>query len=323
MLCVWGLGTTYGQGSFAPPAGQPGSTAIHKDALVFTSWATSAEVNRGYQVIGDPSSGYPTFGNALSPLGRPGENGVVSLGDGGTLTLFFADGIRDGTGPDFAVFENSFSDHFLELGFVEVSSDGRNFTRFPAITEVDTHQQLDAFGLMDATQLYNFAGKYRSGYGVPFDLHELAGTPGLNVQHITHVRVVDVVGSLDPLFASYDAHGNKVNDPFPTPFPSGGVDVDAVGVIHRSPLGVPSVSKPVIQLSPNPFRQTVKVSWGPDSEFRKMTIYSTTGMRLKQYTVSGHQSEMRLDLQALPAGLYLIELLGPHRRAVALLTRQE
>jgi hypothetical protein len=70
-------------------------------------------------------------------------------------------------------------------------------------------------------------------YGTPFDLEELKDSLMINIDSITQVRIVDVVGSIDPAFARYDSKGNRINDPFPTPFPSGGFDLDAVGVIHE------------------------------------------------------------------------------------------
>jgi len=46
-------------------------------------------------------------------------------------------------------------------------------------------------------------------YGTPFDLEEMIGIIGLNVDSITHVKVIDVVGSINPLYASYDKyHGH-------------------------------------------------------------------------------------------------------------------
>jgi hypothetical protein len=62
---------------------------------------------------------------------------VVSLGNGGTVTLQF-DGARivDGPGPDFIVFENAFfiggdsNQIFAELGTVAVSEDGVDFVAF-------------------------------------------------------------------------------------------------------------------------------------------------------------------------------------------------
>jgi hypothetical protein len=52
------------------------------------------------------------------------------------------------------------------------------------------------------------------------------------------VRVVDVVGSIDPAYARRDSDGRIVNDPWPTDFPiigNGGFDLDAIGVFHLVP----------------------------------------------------------------------------------------
>ena len=74
---------------------------------------------------------------------------VVSLGNGGSITLTFAEPIRNGAGFDFAVFENGHVDTFLELAFVEVSSDGAVFVRFDStyLGEVPVSQ----YGAHDAT----------------------------------------------------------------------------------------------------------------------------------------------------------------------------
>ena len=55
---------------------------------------------------------------------------MVSLGKGGSITLSFDPPVSNGDGWDFAVFENGFEDTFLELAYVEVSSDGVVFVRF-------------------------------------------------------------------------------------------------------------------------------------------------------------------------------------------------
>jgi hypothetical protein len=47
------------------------------------------------------------------------------------------------------------------------------------------------------------------------------------------VRIRDVVGSIKPEYATLDSKGNPINDPWPTTFPTGGFDLDAVGVIHE------------------------------------------------------------------------------------------
>jgi len=231
-------------GPFAPQAGQPDSTAIAGNDPRFVEWASSVQsLVRGPQNIANPSLGLASFGtpgNALGPSDAATNfSGVVSLGDGGQITLGFDKPIRNGTGPDFAVFENGFASGslaFLELGFVEVSSDGTNFFRFDATSDTPTASQVASFGLLDATNLNNLAGKYIAGFGTPFDLEELAGrSPLLDVDDVRFVRIVDVVGSINPLYATNDSFGNIVNDPWPTASSSSGFDLDAVGAINVVP----------------------------------------------------------------------------------------
>lgn len=217
---------------FAPAAGKPGSTAIFKDDTSIVQWATSCKILRGRAQINQPDSGYATVGTENAALGKAGTNGVVSLGDGGIATLTFASPITNKPGPDFAVFENAFLDTFLELAFVEVSSDGQTFVRFPSTSLTDTSKQVEAFGALKPEQLDGFAGKYRALYGVPFDLEQLKDSLGIDIQAITHVRIIDVIGTMIDSLATRDAGNRKVNDPWPTPFPSSGFDLDAVGVIH-------------------------------------------------------------------------------------------
>src|SRR3954451_22815791 len=120
-------------GPYAPAAGQPGATAISRDDPQIIAWGSAvAELVRGPQQIGDSELGDATAGTAAFALGPSDATTsspfpVVSLGDGGWLTMNFAQPITNGTGADFVVFENGFSDTFLELAFVEVSSDGVNF----------------------------------------------------------------------------------------------------------------------------------------------------------------------------------------------------
>ena len=223
---------------FAPPAGQPGSTAMHKDSAAFVAWATGCKIIRGYQDLSDPSLGYATVGDSTAAIGKSDVAKVVSLGDGGAAILTFKRPIKNEAGNDFAVFENSFNDTFLELAFVEVSSDGVHFFRFPAVSNTQDTLQMGNDASIDARHLNNLAGKYRSTYGTPFDLEELAGIPELNIDRITHVKIIDAVGSIDPLYATIDKNGKKINDPWPTGFASSGFDLDAIGVIHQEALSV-------------------------------------------------------------------------------------
>ncbi|OFY63827.1 MAG: hypothetical protein A3H98_00090 [Bacteroidetes bacterium RIFCSPLOWO2_02_FULL_36_8] len=218
---------------FSPAVGNPGTSAIHKDSSVFISWATDCHVNRGFMDISNPSLGFATAGDSSMSLGKAGENGVVSLGDGGIAVLTFISPIKNGVGWDFAVFENSFSDDFLELAFVEVSSDGINFFRFPVTSLTQDTVQIGTFGLLDPKKINNLAGKYRAMYGTPFDLEELSDIAGLDINRITHIKIIDVTGSINENYSTFDQYGVKINDPYPTPFESGGFDLDALGVIHQ------------------------------------------------------------------------------------------
>ena len=226
-------------GPYAPAAGQPGSTAIAYNSPQIVAWATTVQdLTRGPLNIANPGGGLASFGSGASALGPTGidTTAVVSLGDGGHITLGFAQPITDGPGYDFAVFENGLSDTFLELGFVEVSSDGNNFFRFPSISLTPTATQVGSFGALDPTNLNDIAGKYRVGFGTPFDLQELSGvSPLLDINDVKFVKIVDVVGSINPLFATLDSANNPVNDPYPTAFASGGFDLDGVGVINQVP----------------------------------------------------------------------------------------
>jgi len=251
--CIWLQCPGFVTAQYAPPVGHPGTTALYKDSTAFVGWATQCSINRGWQDVSDTTIGLASGGDSSMAVGIAGSNGVICLGDGGSATLMFEWPLVNGPGWDFAVFENSFDDFFLELAFVEVSSDGENFYRFPAHSLTDTAQQTTSFDSTDATRINNLAGKYRGMYGTPFDLEELKENSELDLLRITHIRIVDVVGCLASPFASYDTAGNKVNDPWPTPFPTGGFDLDAVGVIWNQTNGL-SENTPheKLQLSPNP-----------------------------------------------------------------------
>jgi PEP-CTERM motif-containing protein len=239
LLAITLLGSSAWAGPYAPPAGQPGSTAIANTSPLFVEWANGFQnLIRGPLDIANPGGGNASFGTGNEALGPADGNSshVVSLGDGGQITLGFAQPITNGPGADLAVFENSFSDIFLELAFVEVSSNGVDFVRFPAVSLTQSTTQVGTFGSLDATNLDNLAGKYRGGFGTPFDLSQVAGlSVNVDVNHIQFVRVIDVIGTIAPALGSRDSLGNLVNDPYPTAFASGGFDLDGVGVIHAIP----------------------------------------------------------------------------------------
>jgi hypothetical protein len=212
-------------GPYAPAAGQPGSTAISKSDSAIVGWAT------GYENYAFGPNVDATWRTPAKALGQAvGDSfDVVCLGDGGQITLTFAQPIFDGPGSDFAVFENGFSDTFLELAYVEVSSNGTDFFRFA--NDSLTPGPVGGFGSIDPTNLSGLAGKYRQGFGTPFDLTGLANvSPLLDVNHVGYVRIRDVVG--DGTYT--DTSGSLIYDLYPTTG-SGGFDLDAVAVLHAVP----------------------------------------------------------------------------------------
>jgi hypothetical protein len=228
---------------------------------LFVSWADSV-------VDYSPATGVHTNGNpivdpywqfsgeALGPV--TGDNfAVVSLGDldaaaiaadlqPGSLTVSFATPIRNYTGADFAIFENGFlslyntgghgvNGVFAELAYVEVSSDGVHFARFPSISL--TEDLVGGYGSIDPTQVFNLAGKHVNSYGdswgTPFDLEDLREHPMvldglLDLDAVSHIRIVDIPGSGDFL----DSQGNPIYDAWVT-WGSGGADIEAIGAIGQ------------------------------------------------------------------------------------------
>lgn len=290
--------------SYAPAAGIPGSTAIHKESVSFTGWATGIDVTRGHINASDPdeTASGSNFANAGQPdyvLGFPDGN-TVSLGDGGFAICTFASPIVNGNGFDFAVFENG-STAYLELAFVEVSSDGVHFFRFPSHSETQTATQLGTFGTPVADYLNNLAGKYGALYGTPFDLSELADDDLLDKNNITHVKVIDVVGSVNAEFGHADSFGNLVNDSFPTPFNSGGFDLQAIGVIHQQ-LGLQDNGLKSVVLYPNP---TSGVSTIDIKGAFELEISDASG-KMIAHKKSGNNDQV--DVSAFANGIYFVKI---------------
>lgn len=291
-----------GYAQFAGPAGSPNTTAIYKDSSIIISWATECKIVRGWKDMADTTLGKVSLGDSTKALGKADGTGVVSLGDGGYAILTFSTAIADGQGYDFVVFENSFNGTFLELAFVEVSSDGISFFRFPSVYLLQDTLQYDNAANMDCSKINNLAGKYIANYGTSFDLSELAGIPGLDLNNITHVKIIDVVGSIQNNFARYDSQGHKINDPYPTPFASGGFDLDAVGVIHQQPIGITeNAFNSIVKIYPNPFTDKIMVEKS-FYENVQLVIYNSEGKKLFEKIIDSPFES--IDLSMLPGGLY-------------------
>lgn len=296
--------------NFPGPVGQQGSTAIKRDSTIFKAWATEIVVERGYLNKADTNyfldgTNRASFGQDSFALGPAsvGTYDVVSLGDGGVATLKFGVAISNGPGFDFAVFENSFTDSFLELAFVEVSSDGEHFYRFPSISNTSVVSQIGSFSSIDARNIHNLAGKYRGGYGTPFDLEELDDAEFLDKNYIVYVRIVDVVGSILESIATVDSEGHIVNDPFPTPFETGGFDLDAIGVINYTTLGIQDhLSKTTLEVFPNPFSDYFSMY---ASEEMQISVCGLEGQVIDRFNLS-KEERLEMDFSSYRSGVYVI-----------------
>ena len=294
-------------GVFCGAVGTEGCDAIAQDSSIIVGWATGCTVVRGPVDIVNPDGPRVHYGTDNAGVGPAGviTTDAVSLGDGGTATLTFAHPIRNGAGPDFAVFENPFNDYFLELAFVEVSTDGERFVRFPATSLTQTDSQVVSY--VEPSDIHNLAGKYRVGYGTPFDLAELADSAGIDIDSIVFVRLVDVVGCIDPQYATYDAYGHIVNDPYPTndtQWGSGGFDITGVAVIHENnPSGVEQAETVVSRLWPNPTTGRVRID---AAQVNKVEVMDLVGR-----CVALFKNTNSLDLSGLVNGTYMLRVTLP------------
>ena len=249
----------------APDPGIPGFVGPNGDGKteygtvnpIFITWAsTVVDYSPANQEIDDG------FATTTKPLGLvTGDNfDIVSLGDldqdqinagelPGSITLGFDLPIANGDGPDLAVFENGFisgsmGNIFAELGYVEVSTDGIVFARFPSIYLASG--EVGGYGNVDPTYVYNLAGKHVNAYGdswgTPFDLSTLAQAPevlngSVDLNSINYVRIVDIPGSGD----FKDSQGNPIYDAWVT-WGTGGFDLEAVGVINIGVVSAPEAN---------------------------------------------------------------------------------
>jgi len=255
---------------------------------IFRGWARGwAE----YAPSDDEWSGAGVWNDPNKALGpATGDNfDIVSLGDldegeiaggiePGRITLVFGDpceagdtgAIRDAKGYDFAVFENGFVSAWNtvggsvagqmlgELGYVEVSSNGRDFVRFASVSLTPAPVGPYPFGTIEISNVHNLAGKHPNANGLctgtPFDLRDVAGDPlvmsgAADINDIHYVRIVDIPGSGDfldeaqghidaakwPIIGVYD-HNHPIYDAWVTSG-SGGLDVEAVGVLNEQEYG--------------------------------------------------------------------------------------
>ena len=313
---------------YAPAAGQHGSTAIYKDSSIIKAWASDCIVQRGYINITDTNQTY-TQDEITSNIAFFGEdsfatgpaNGimdVVSLGDGGSAILTFNNAIINAEGADFVVFENGLKSQappynfFLELAFVEVSSNGIDYVRFPSVSLTQTSIQIEGFDQLDPEKIHNLAGKYEVNYGTPFDLQDLIDSTNINLDSIVYVKIIDVVGNINNPFASFDSQGNTINDPWSTPFWSCGFDLDAIGVIHHKETNSIDhiyANNNSVSVYPNPIASgdLLNIKFNNDSEsLKKISILSTTGKLI--YHEQTTENTINISSSIFSNQLYILQI---------------
>ena len=215
--------------TYAPAPPDPSTTAVAYNDARILNWATGVASYLPGTGVSDPKWMMPS--QAFGPAGTD-TTAVVVLGNGGTITLTFASPITDGASWDFAVFENSFaSDVFLELGFVEVSSDGSHFARFDSAFQSTVTPCGSCSGT--AAEIGGLAGAYMVGYGTPFDLAALRNSPlvrdgAVDLTAIKYVRIVDIIGDGTTL----DSFGRGIVDPISSG-PTAGFDLDGIAVLNQ------------------------------------------------------------------------------------------
>lgn len=293
--------------SFHPAPGNPGTNAIKKDSSCFVSWATGGTVQRGYLDIADTTitiggSNKASYGNLNLALGPAtgSVTDVLSLGDSGIATLSFNQFIMDGPGYDFAVFENGFMDDYIELAHVEVSSDGIHFFRFPSTSEVQTATQASNATYTDCRMVNNLAGKYRIGYGTPFDLSDLPNDPNLNKSAVTLVRIIDAIGAISG-HTTTDQFGVIINDPYPTAFESGGFDLEAIGIINGT-LGLNNLETLSAKVFPNPAADDIQITLDGEAD---LSLYSTDGRLILS---KKHLHSTIISMDEFTAGMYYLRV---------------
>ena len=198
-----------------------------------------------------PGMGFGIPARALGgPQGEGHDNGsldILVLGAGGRVILGFGGTIFDAPGPDLTVFENGFwfgGGFYGELMFVEVSSDGANWARFPSRCDIpaplglfDTYDPALVGGLAGNREIYanvvtNSIDPFDPAVsgGDAFDLADLAADPlvvggQVDLGAIRFVRLLDVIGD----GTVTDSEGDPIYDPTN---PTASADLDAVAAIH-------------------------------------------------------------------------------------------
>jgi hypothetical protein len=270
--------------------------------------------------------------------GGPSQGGtdIYQLGIGGVVVIELASAATDGFGTDLIVYENPFlvfggdqGESWIEAAFVDVSSDGLTWVRFPT-SYAGEQGPFSPFIGVPLTWYSGFAGVSHAsawpvfgadpfdvvaGGGDAFDLADLADDPQVqlgfvNLQNIRFVRITDVQAGV-----ATDTEGNLIWDCGDPNFATADIDaVCAVNNVAQSLPGRPSVEMSLQQVlgksylklelgDPNGLREimsSVSASWnGLPVDFYKLL---EGGGSAAPPTASVNGSNARLKSKAGPGG---------------------
>jgi hypothetical protein len=271
------------------------STAQFIDSVASVSYGPN--FNSGYGpdnpffprcLYGRPDSTATPFAPAFEP------NQLLSLGTGGSITLYFRQPVINRAGADFTVFENVFyqgisgdtTNPFCETAFVSVSKDGITFRQFPyRVDTISISPRRYRYTGLAGTTPTNGAGNPRLP-GSPL----IAGRSGgdsfdlsaVNLDTVYFIRLTDCAALV----------------------PDGGnaFDLDAIAVINQSALSAPNpVQRRPTQFAleqnyPNPFNPTTGIRY---------QVSGTSDVRLEVFDMLGRKvSTLVSERQA--AGAYTV-----------------
>ncbi|RZJ60527.1 MAG: T9SS type A sorting domain-containing protein, partial [Flavobacterium sp.] len=109
---------------------------------------------------------------------------------------------------------------------------------------------------------------------------------------------------LDPQYASYDSFGNRINDPFPTPFYSGGFDLAGVGILNAGSLGIFDNAVAIAAIYPNPAVDSFSIRMSSATEVH-IKMYDSTGREVLSTDIT---SEDLINVSHLNAGIYILAI---------------
>ena len=124
------------------------------------------------------------------------------------------------------------------------------------------------------------------------------------------MRVIDVVGSINPQYGTYDAFGHLINDPFPTITYSAGFDLDGVAVLNDGTSGIDPVANNTLRLFPNPANHSVVLSFDAQPQRTTAALYDMTGRTVATIPVEAGATTITLNTTNLAKGVYMLHLAG-------------